>query len=82
MYAETHNLLFSTDPNPNKSKSKCIYMTGPRLKNAQKPVNLTLNDKILPWVNNATHLGNKLHIYAHTDFDCNIKRARFIDSSL
>ena len=57
-------------------------MTGPHLKNAQKPVNLTLNDKILPWVNNATHLGNELHMDAHPDFDCNIKRARFIDSSL
>jgi hypothetical protein len=27
-YAMEHNLEFSTDPNPAKSKSKCIYCTG------------------------------------------------------
>ena len=27
-YALQHNLQFSTDPNPAKSKSKCIYFTG------------------------------------------------------
>ena len=27
-YAERHNLLFSADPNPSKSKSNCLYMCG------------------------------------------------------
>ena len=27
-YAKEHNLQFSTDPNPSRSKSKCIYFTG------------------------------------------------------
>ena len=32
-YAKEHKLKFSTDPNPQKSKSKCILMTGSRGKN-------------------------------------------------
>ena len=35
-YAQEHNLEFSTDADPSKSKSKCIYFTG-KLKNATEP---------------------------------------------
>ena len=73
-YAFEHNLKFSTDPNPNKSKSKCVYMTGHRHRNVAKPANLHLNGRELPWVNHATHLGNELHCDANMDMDCNMKR--------
>ena len=51
-YARDHNFVFSTDPNPQKSKSRCIFMNGK--KNDLLPKNLTvplkLNKKNLPWV--------------------------------
>ena len=41
-YAMELNLVFSTDPDPKKSKSKSIFMTGARLRHVSKPVNLQL----------------------------------------
>ena len=40
-YALENNLEFSTDPDPKKSKSMCIYMHG-SLKKGQLPLNLSL----------------------------------------
>jgi hypothetical protein len=81
LYATEHNLQFSTDPSPEKSKSKCIYMTGTRLRNRQKPAALCLYGVELPWVVSATHLGHDLHQDANLDFDCKCKRGRFIQNS-
>ena len=80
-YAMELNLVFSTDPDPKKSKSKSIFMTGARLRHVSKPVNLQLYGQDLPWVSSATHLGHELHQDGHMDHDCKCKRARFIDSS-
>ena len=55
-YAKEHNLQFSTDPVPEKSKSKCIYFCG-KLARLVKPHPLTLLGKQLPWVASADHLG-------------------------
>ena len=41
-YANEHQLRFSTDINPSKSKSKCILMKGNRVKNLNKPAPLKL----------------------------------------
>ena len=57
-HASRHNLLFSTDPNPNKSKSKCIFMSSS--KSSVKPVPHKLYGVSSPWVQTATHLGNEL----------------------
>ena len=46
-YAAEHNLKFSTDPLPSKSKSKCIYFCG-KLTRLTKPDNLKLLGKDLP----------------------------------
>ena len=54
------NLKFSTDPNPKKSKTKCIFVTG-KNKKKQKPENLILDGKMLPWVESAIHLGHVCH---------------------
>ena len=35
-FASKFNLMFSTDPNPEKSKTKCIFVCG-KSKNLQKP---------------------------------------------
>ena len=56
-YALENNLQFSTDPDPAKSKTKCIFMSG-HMKE-QKPVNLKLYVD-LPFVKTATHLGHQL----------------------
>ena len=36
-YSNRLNLIFSTDVDPSESKSKSIFMTGPRLRKVQKP---------------------------------------------
>ena len=83
-YAQKHNLQFSTDVIPKKSKSKCIFINGkvgdilPR----HLPEPLQLYGKSLPWVVTATHLGHELHQSGNMEYDCRIKRAMFIDSSI
>ena len=79
-YAERHNLLFSTDPNPNKSKSKCVYMCGHQDPVYPLPVQLCGQD--LPWVQHALHLGHELHQLCTMEYDANIKRAQFIESAM
>ena len=78
-YAGEHNLEFSTDPNPVKSKSKCIFMCGHL--NKAKPVNLQLYGVDLPWVDTATHLGNELSWECNMDQDMKCKRGSFIGRS-
>ena len=55
-YAQTHNLKFSTDEKPSKSKTKCMaYLTKPR-----ELRKLTLCGNELPWVPNGKHLGMRI----------------------
>ena len=55
-YSLDHNLAFSTDPSPELSKTKCLYMVG-KVRGGQvkypQPVKLSGID--LPWVTNANH---------------------------
>ena len=80
-YGRKLNLVFSTDENPAKSKSKAIFMTG-TLRNVPKPAPLKLYEKELPWVSTATHLGHELHESATMEYDCKCKKGRFIGNSL
>ena len=77
-YALQHNLQFSTDPNPVKSKSKCIYFTG-TARNVTLPAPLQLFGEELPWVDSAEHLGHTLHKNCTMEQDARCKRAQFID---
>ena len=79
-FAARNNLQFSTDPDPSKSKTKCIYVIGKR-KNLAKPAPLTLYGKELPWVASATHLGHDLHETGTMDYDIRVKRAEFMSKS-
>ena len=81
IYAAEHNLVFSTDPIPAKSKTKCLLFCGksPRPK---YPDPLKLNGKDLPWVETAEHLGHTLHQDTTMDKDCLRARARYITKSL
>ena len=71
-YTYNHNLKFSTNPDPNKSKSKCMYFN-----HQNRPIpnktGIMLNDEYLPFVKQAKHLGNTIHC-TDRDKDILIKR--------
>ena len=79
-FAGKFNLQFSTDPDPAKSKSKCIFVSG-NARRKQKPDHLMLNGKQLPWVESALHLGHVLHESGTMEQDIKAKRASFIGES-
>ena len=74
-YAAEHNLRFSTDVNPRKSKTKCMAF----LLKKRKLRNLKLCGNELPWVDTGKHLGMRLDsssdIYQRDILE---KRARYI----
>ena len=77
-YAEDHGLKFSTDRNPNKSKTKCLAFL--QKQKVIRPVSLCGNE--LPWVESCVHLGNTIV----TDMeirkqDVKNKRAAFINKT-
>ena len=55
-YATEFNLKFSTDPNPVKSKTKCLLFSNKKL-TIEK---MNLGENKLPWVEKGKHLGNTL----------------------
>ena len=79
-YSSEHNLEFSTNPVPSKSKTKCIYFCG-RLNGVKYPDQLVLNGKKLPWVTTADHLGHCLSQMTNMEKDCERARAKFISKS-
>ena len=66
-YGKEHNLAFSTDPDPAKSKTKCVIFRGK--KKIQYPAPIILDGKPLPYVEEITHLGHVLHESLSTDYD-------------
>ena len=81
-YASEHNLVFSTDPEPAKSKTKCMYFCGRVGGRVRYPAPLYLDGKALPWVETADHLGHTLHQLASMDKDCQRARGRFIGKTV
>ena len=79
-FGTRNNLLFSTDPDPVKSKTKSVFLCGK--KKLEKPLPLRLYGIELPWVKTATHLGNELCEDGTMDTDNKQKRAAFISRSL
>ena len=78
-YAKEHNLTFSTDPVPAKSKSKCLFLCG--YQKADYPLPLQLCGQDLPWVEHAVHLGHELHQLCNMEYDVHIKRAEYIETA-
>ena len=77
-YAVSHNLIFSTDPNPVKCKTKCMAY----LKRQRVLPNMTLCGTPLPWVDKLKHLGITVtSIIDGCQKDISIKRARYIERS-
>ena len=80
-YAEDHNLVFSTDPTPTKSKTKCMHFCG-LAGNVKYPAPVQLCGKDLPWVESGDHLGHSLHQLCNMDQDCRRARGKFIERSV
>ena len=75
-YASEHNLQFSTDPIPAKSKTKCLAF----LLKERSIRKLELNGNKLPWWPTGKHLGNKIENQINgMKMDIKEKRAKFID---
>ena len=77
-YAESHNLKFSTNSNPQKSKTKCMAF----MKKDRDLRGLTLCNNTLPWVKTGKHLGMRIddtkNIFSR---DIMEKRARYIQGN-
>ena len=71
-FGTKNNLIFSTDPDPVKSKTKSVYFCG--RKSIEKPAPLTLYGRELPWVSSAGHLGHLLSEDGTMDNDTKEKR--------
>ena len=82
IYAADHNLVFSTDPVPSQSKTKCIYFCGRQGKKVRYPEPLKLDGKDLPWVEEAEHLGHVLHQTCSMDKDCQRAKNSYIAKSM
>jgi hypothetical protein len=81
-FTEKNNIMSSTHADPIQSKSKAIYVVGPRGGALPRPAPLVLCGRPLPWVERADHLGHALHQDGEMRQDCREKRACFIDSSV
>lgn len=76
-YVKEHQISFSTDPEPSKSKTKGIIFTRSNLR--FEPAPLLLNGDELPWVDSSKYLGNCVTgVLDGFSRDCNQKRASYI----
>ena len=80
-FAAEVGLIFSTDPTPSKTKTKCLFMSGKKC-NKTKPAPLLLDGKQLPWVPRATHLGHEICETGEMESDAAAKRGKFIQDSV
>ena len=74
-YNLEHGLKFSTDPNPAKSKTKCIAW----LENKRNLPNIILSGNKTPWVDKIKHLGNIITNGGNPMAkDIEVKKAKYI----
>ena len=78
-FAKSHNLQFSTDPNPVKCKTKLIAFS--KHKDNLPTAKVYLCGNVLPWVDNVKHVGNTLTAFVDgMQKDMMIKRAQYIEN--
>ena len=76
-YASEYNFTFSTNVNPDKSKTKCIIFTkNQKLRTGIDEV--ILNGLPLPWVDQVNHLGNLVQFDNSFKSDCSMKKGKFV----
>ena len=76
-FASSRNLKFGTNPDPSKSKTKCLMFSKKRVVSSQyKCIQLDGND--LPWVDSVKHLGHILQSDNSMHLDVAKKRGIFI----
>ena len=77
-YAGSHNLKFSTDPDPAKCKTKCMAFV-----QRERPLpQLRLCGNPLPWVTHGKHLGNNIENKMNgMKMDIRTKRANYIEKN-
>ena len=81
IYACEHKIAFSTNKDPEKSKTKGIIFSRSPMENLSAPV--CLNGTPLPWVQSGKYLGNRMtSIHDGYQKDAVEKRAQFIGRSI
>ena len=79
IYFSSHGLKFSTDPDPKKSKTKCIAW----LKKPRPLSPISLCDRQLPWVDKVVHLGMTLTSKSDIlESDMSLKKARYVTRNI
>ena len=76
-FAKNKNLKFSTNQNPQKSKTKCIIFSK-SIRDRVQVAPILLNNDPLPWVSQVKHLGNVFQNDNSMKVDCTLKRGKFI----
>ena len=76
-FAKEKHLKFSTNADPQKSKTKCVIFS-PKVKDRQNVSPIILNSDPLPWVTDVKHLGNILQCENSMRKDIAMKRGKFI----
>ena len=80
-YANEHNLLFSTDKDPSKCKTKCIaFLQKKKRRETSSLPHMILCGNPLPWVEDGLHLGHHLtNEYNGLKKDILVKRGQYIE---
>ena len=77
-YALSHNLKFSTDPNPTKCKTKLMAF----LKSPRPLPSISLCGNTLPWVDKLKHLGNTIaNVVDGCQLDIKVKNSKYISKN-
>ena len=76
-FASSKKLKFSTNPDPVKSKTKCIVFAR-RANDRQGVSPIKLGGFPLPWVGQVKHLGSTLQSDNSMRIDMSLKRGKFI----
>ena len=76
-FATRKNLKFGTNPNPNKSKTKCIIFSK-KARDHMGVAQIMLDGVPLPWVKTVSHLGCTLDSENSMKNDISLKRGRYI----
>ena len=76
-FAKEKHLKFSTNADPQKSKTKCVIFS-PKANDRQNVSPIILNSDPLPWVTDVKHLGNIMQCENSMKKDIAMKRGKFI----